>query len=77
KRRIHRQLNTPRRRAQLVGWTPESGQACGNVNSRGASTTRSALEPHLRHGCETGAVTNSRYVDRPCVTCVKVEILGS
>jgi len=23
------------------------------------------------------AVTNSRYVDRPCVTCAKVEILGS
>ena len=32
---------------------------------------------HLRHGSETGAVTNSRYVDPSCATCTKVDILGA
>ena len=38
---------------------------------------RRTVYSHLWHGCETGAVTNSRYVDPSCVTCVKVTILGS
>lgn len=38
---------------------------------------RRTVYSHLWHGCETGAVTNSRYVDPSCVTCVKVTILES
>ena len=38
---------------------------------------RRTVYGHFWPGCETGAVTNSRYVDPSCVTCTKADILGS
>nr|DAP97648.1 MAG TPA: hypothetical protein [Caudoviricetes sp.] len=62
---------SPRRRTQLAA-------RASSKLTRPAPMWSIVGQPiRITHGDETGAVTNSRYVDPSCTTCTKADILGA